>query len=89
MRIAAWLAFFDFSTATTAQEWMLGIAAVITIVGTALCWHAPHHRMSMEERAKDGRVTEEEARRRILIMRWSGPIVTVFGCGMLLFVWLR
>lgn len=71
------------------QEAMLTAAALITLAGTALCWTAPNHRMSMEERAKDGKLSETEARRRILFREWSGPAVTVIGCVLLLVAVLR
>jgi hypothetical protein len=82
-------ALLNLSEVSPSQEAMLAISAVITIAGTALCWSAPHHRMSMEERAKDGQMTEEQARRKIRFREWSGPIVTVIGCALLLVVFLR
>ena len=62
------------------QEVGAGGAALVTLFGVRLCWCAPRYRMSMEERAKDGALTEDEARRRIRFMAWFGPAVTIIGC---------
>ena len=59
------------------------IAVVMTLIGVRLCWRAPRYRMSIEERAKDGRLTEEQARRKIAIFRWLGPILALAGCALL------
>ena len=83
------LSWIEWSALTQSQEAMLILAAGITLAGTAMCWTAPHHRMSMEERAKDGKLSEEQARRKIQFRGWCGPIVTVIGCTLLLVVMLR
>ncbi len=57
----------------------IGAAIVLTMVGTALHWHLPRHRMSMEERMKDGKMTEEEANRQIRFLSLCAPIATVAG----------
>lgn len=71
------------------QEIIVGCAVVMTLAGVQLCWTAPRYRMSMEERAKDGALTEDEARRKIRFMAWFGPTVTVVGCVLLSVVILR
>lgn len=71
------------------QEIVVGCAVVITLLGMRLCWRAPRYRMSIEERAKDGAMTEDEARRKIRFMGWFGPVVTVVGCVLLGLVILR
>lgn len=67
---------------TSREEIAVGIAVVITLIGVRLCWRAPRHRMSIEERAKDGVYTNDEARRRIRFMGWFGPAVTIAGCAL-------
>lgn len=71
------------------KEIVVGCAVVITLLGMRLCWGAPRYRMSIEERAKDGALTEDEARRKIKLMAWFGPTVTVIGCLLLGVVILR
>ncbi len=71
------------------REIMAGGAVVITLVGVRLCWCAPRYRMSIEERAKDGIFTDEQARRKIRFMGWFGPAVTIAGCALLGVVILR
>lgn len=77
------LAIFTFSHAAFAQEVTIGIAAAIMLIGTRLCWNAPHYRMSMEERAKDGKLTEMQARRKIQLMDWGGPASIIIGAVLL------
>ena len=65
-----------------------GIAAaiVLTVTGMAMSWHLPRHRMSMEERVKDGKLTEAEAERRLRFYGWCAPVATLLGVGVLLVV---
>ena len=62
----------------------LGAAVLLTLVGTALFWHAPRHRMSIEEHTKDGDLTEEEGRRRLLFYEWCAPAATTLGVVLLI-----
>lgn len=64
----------------------IGAAILLTLTGMALHWHLPRHRMSMEERMKDGKLTEEEARRQIRFYSWCAPIATVVGVVVLVAV---
>jgi hypothetical protein len=73
----------NFSDRAFAQESMIGVAAVLILLGTRFCWHAPRHRMSIEERAKDGKLTEEQARRKIRWMGWTGPAFVLLGVALL------
>ncbi|MBI4623328.1 MAG: hypothetical protein HY736_08940 [Verrucomicrobia bacterium] len=59
-------------------------AILLTLVGTALFWHAPRHRMSIEEHTKDGDLTEEEGRRRLLFYEWCAPAATTLGVVLLI-----
>jgi hypothetical protein len=87
--IATVLAFgLEFLPATPWEELALAMAAVVTLFGVRLCWQAPNYRMTVEERAKDGELTEDQARRRIRHSRWVGPALVFVGmaglCGVVL-----
>ena len=71
------------------QEVGLVAAALVTVLGMWLCWHAPRSRMTLEERVKDGRISSEEARRRIARNQWTGPSVTIIGIALLAVVLLQ
>ena len=64
----------------------IGAAIVLTIAGMAMHWHLPRHRMSMEERVKDGKLTDEEARRQLRFYGWCAPVATLLGVGVLVIV---
>ena len=64
----------------------IGAAILLTLTGMMLHWHLPRHRMSMEERMKDGKMTEDEARRQIRFYSWCAPIATVAGVVVLIAV---
>jgi hypothetical protein len=57
---------------------------VLTFVGMVLHWQLPRQRMAMEERMKDGKLTEMQARRRLKIFHWCAPVVTLTGIALLL-----
>lgn len=84
--------FFDTSLAAISSlEWrelLAGLAVVITLAGTYLCWHSHRHRMSIEERAKDGKLTEDQARRKIWFMGWFAPTVAIGGCVLMALAFL-
>ena len=71
--------FLTFSDLTITQDVILIFGVGVTILGTRLCWGAPRYRMSVEEHAKDGKLTEDQARRKIARMNWFGPAVVVVG----------
>lgn len=70
------------------QELGLAIAMVLTFAGMVLHWQLPRQRMSMEERMKDGKLTEMQARRRLRIFHWCAPAITLMGIFLLLGVML-
>jgi hypothetical protein len=70
------------------DEVAVGAAVVLTSTGMAMSWHLPRHRMSMEERMKDGKMTETEARRQLRFYSWCAPIATLSGVAVLLAVLL-
>jgi hypothetical protein len=81
---------FSTRTNTLAQASMplldeLGLAGavILTIVGIALHLYRARHQMSVEERVKDSRMTEEEARRQIEFLRLWAPLVTLLGVVLL------
>ena len=76
------LAFGGISPLVVRESAVVG-AAVITLLGVWLCWQAQDQQTSIEERAKDGDLTEEQARRRIRLVGWFGPAVAVIGVGLL------
>lgn len=70
----------------TSDEVGIGVAVTLTLTGMALHWHLPRHRMSMEERMKDGKLTEEEVQRRLRFYGWCAPIATLLGVAVLVVV---
>lgn len=64
----------------------IGAAILLTLTGMVLHWHLPRHRMSTEEQMKDGKITDEEARRQIRFYSWCAPIATVSGIVVLVAV---
>jgi hypothetical protein len=66
-------------TPSLVQEVGMAVAAAVTLGGAWLCWTAPRHRMSVEERSKDGHITEDEARRRVLFRAKLGPTLVIVG----------
>ncbi len=70
------------------NELGLGVAVVLTVVGMGMHWHLPRHRMSLEERAKDGKLTESAAHRRVRLYSICATITTVAGMAVLVLVLL-
>ena len=73
-------------TAKILDEAGIGVAVALTLTGMVLHWHLPRHRMSMEERMKDGKLTEEEAERQLRFYSWCAPIATLLGVAVLVVV---
>ena len=65
-------------------EIVFGAGALLTLIGVMVQWQLPRRRMSMEERKKDGRLTEAQAERRIRMQAWLAPCLTVLGAGLML-----
>ena len=57
----------------------IGVGLIVT--GTYLHWQLSHYLMRAEEDAKDGRLSEEQARRRIALFRYSGPVMILLGAS--------
>jgi hypothetical protein len=71
---------------TMFDEFGILAAILMSVVGMVLHWRQPRHRMSVEERVKDGVLTDEEGRRQIRFYSWCAPITTVIGIALLLLV---
>lgn len=65
-------------------EIALGAAVMLTIVGMLLHWRLPQERIAIEEQMKDGKLTEDEGRRRLRIYGFCASLSTIAGVGMLL-----
>ena len=74
---------FEFLTSSLLREIILGMGILVTLVGVYHCWHAPSYRMSIEERAKDGKMTDAEAHRSIQRLNWFGPMVVLGGMAVI------
>ena len=68
---------------TLVPELMMGGATLIMLWGMWLCWSAQNHRMLIEEGVKDGKITADDAHRKIRRRHWIGPGLTVLGVGWL------
>ena len=73
------LSYLVFISTKSFSEAGLAVALVLTLVGVALHWNQPRHRMSLEELVKDGKVTADEARRQILFYERFAPVATMLG----------
>ena len=54
-------------------------AIVLTAIGMILHWYQPQHRMELEEKVKDGKITDDEARRQIIFYNRYAPVATLLG----------
>jgi hypothetical protein len=63
---------------------VMTLAAAITLGGTWFQWRVHSYRMDAEEAMKDGKLTPEQAGRRLLLIRGGGACLTFFGMAMLL-----
>jgi predicted permease len=70
------------------DEFGLGAAVLLTILGMVMHWHLPRHRMSMEERVKDGKISENEANRRVAFFGRCALLTTISGVAVLVLVLL-
>lgn len=70
------------------EEIGLAVAVVLTFAGMMLHWQLPGRRMTLEEKVKDGRISEAEARRRLRFHHFCAPLTTLAGIAMLLGVLL-
>jgi hypothetical protein len=66
-------------TSQLLDEMGVAVAILLTIAGIALHLYRPKHLMSVEERVKDSRMTEDEARRQMKFLQLWAPLVTMLG----------
>jgi hypothetical protein len=74
------------ATARFFDEAGIGAAILLTMIGVVLHWHLPQHRTSLEERMKDNKLTDEEARRQLRFYSWCASVATVLGVVVLIAV---
>lgn len=60
-------------------ETLFVIGVALMLMGIYLRWRLADHWMNAEERAKDGMLSEEQARRRIALLRYGGPLLILLG----------
>lgn len=68
------------------EEIGLAVAVGLTLLGVGLHWCLPQQRMTLEERMKDGKVTEDEVRRRLRFYTFCARFTTLVGVALLLCV---
>lgn len=61
------------------SEIALCAALALTVGGVVLQLNQSRHRMGLEERLKDGKVSGDEVRRQILFYSRLAPVVTLLG----------
>lgn len=62
------------------KQALLFVGGVIAmLLGVYLRWRLPHERMAAEEYTKDRRMTEDQARQRIQLLRFGGPAAVIVG----------
>jgi hypothetical protein len=71
--------------ASLLDEVGVGLAILLTLLGVVLHFYQPRHQMSVEERVKDNKMTEDEARRQIRFYKICAPSVSVLGVVFLAF----
>ena len=69
---------------------LLGLAATILIAaGTWLRWRLAAYCSDAEEDVKDKKISPEAARRRIRMINWGVPIITILGLVLLVEAYFR
>ncbi len=58
---------------------LFGLGMAFILIGTFLHWRLNHVAMSVEEDQKDRVITEEQARRRLTVAKFSGPLTISIG----------
>lgn len=71
--------------ASLLDEASVALAILLTLLGVMLHFYQPRHQMSVEERVKDNKMTEDEARRQIRFYKICAPCVTMLGVVFLAF----
>lgn len=58
---------------------LFGVGAGLILLGTFLHWRLTHLAMKVEEDQKDRLLTEQQARRRLTLAKFSGPLTMAVG----------
>lgn len=58
---------------------LFGFGAACILLGTFLHWRLSYLAMKMEEDQKDRLLTEQQARRRLTLAKFSGPLTMAVG----------
>jgi hypothetical protein len=77
------------ATVLVADKLLFAAGISLVLCGLYLRWRLNDMWMEAEERAKDGWLSEEQARRRITFVRISGPLMMVLGVGAFGLLFLR
>jgi hypothetical protein len=72
------------STSQLLDEVGLAVSILLTLTGLMLHVYLPRHQITVEERIKDNKITEQEARRQMQFYRVCAPVVTLLGVALLL-----
>ncbi len=80
--VVAGVFFGQTGTAMVGELGVLG-SILLTLIGLVLHLYRHRHQISMEERVKDSKLSEEEARRQIRFYRICAPSVTLIGVALL------
>ena len=83
MPLIALLSLLADSPAPMLDEVGVAGATVLTLGGLVLHLYRPRHQMHVEERVKDSRMTEDEARRQMKFYQICAPFVTLVGVALL------
>ena len=71
------------------HELLALVAILIVAAGIWLRWRLSAYCSDAEEGVKDKKITPEQARRRIFIINWGVPFVTMLGLLLLLEAYFR
>lgn len=55
------------------------VGVLCMLLALYLRWRLPHESMTVEEYAKERRLTERQARQRVKIVRFGGPLAVALG----------
>lgn len=86
MRLALYFSFLATEPAPLVDELGVTVSILLTVAGLALHLYLPRHRMAVEERVKDSKMTEAEARRQVRFYERCAPTVTLLGVALVALV---
>jgi hypothetical protein len=83
MKLVPLIHFFAQVSSPMFDELTVSGAILLTMAGLGLHLYQPRHQMSVEERVKDSKMSEDEARRQMRFYRMCAPAVTLIGVMLL------